>query len=351
MVKTPNLEILLDFAFEKDIANINNIFQNVLLELKDYLDLSPILQNVRILYNRTKAKENLKISNIGVNRYFESGILIIKIFENYKQFLPIILLREAYNCFIPKSIQENEDIQFIINQIIIKDLSKLPSISAWKSLINEQIVDYDLLTTQLNKLDKFLKLPEAIQFIFEFMHKNVPLIEEGMEDIYYKIFTEYAFKTSKSIYDDDIIETLRVFIRIFYDKEGYRYLYDYQNFFDKMKTIGIIKSDLSKRKFTENMKWINKFSYISPSYQINWQAMNIITIIFFFKFNPLLEKGKISKFLEYIPFLKGVTVYVEGSKEGAPLSRLNIKEAREYINEENIVFEESVQCAKGVCDL
>ena len=93
-------------------------------------------------------------------------------FENYKKFLPIILLREAYNCFIPELIKENENIQFIINQIIVKNFAKLHGISDWKSLINSHIVDYDLLITQLNKLDKFLKLPGAVQFIFKFIPES-----------------------------------------------------------------------------------------------------------------------------------------------------------------------------------
>ncbi len=300
-----NLKILEDFSFENDIDNLDNIFQIILIELKNYLVLNPILENVKFLYKSPKESENLRknIFNIGVDRHFESGILVIEVFENYIQFLPIILLREIYNSFIPEAIKENEDIQFIINQIVLKDLSKLRKISEWKSLLNKNVVTYELLVSQLNKLDKFLKLPGAIQFIFEFMRRNVPLIEEGMEDIYYKIFKEYAFKTSKSINDDDIIETLRVLINIFYDTEGYKYLYDYQNLFDEMKSNGIIQSELSKRKFTENMKWINNFSYISPSYQINWQALNLVTVIFNFKFNPFLEKIKIFKFIEQSPFL------------------------------------------------
>ena len=308
MLKLPNLNILEEFSFEKDIGNVNNIFQNLIIEIQNYLELNPILQYVKIIYKRTEKIEsqNPLFYNIGVKRYFENKILVIEIFDNYKQFLPVILLREIYNCFVPEVIKENENIQIIINQIVLKDLTKLQKISEWKSLINECIVNYDLLITQLNKLDKFLKLPGAIQIIFEFIRRNIPLIEEGMEDIYYKIFKEYAFKTSKSINDDDIIETLRVLIQIFYDKEGYKYLYDYLNFFEDMKTKGIIQSELSKRKFTENMKWINKFSYISPSYQINWSAMNLVNIIFNFKFNPLLEKKKISKFIKQLPFLIGL---------------------------------------------
>lgn len=309
MLKAPNLKILEEFVFEKDIGNLDSIFQTILIEIKNYLEINPILQKVKILFIRTEKKNNIntQIFNIGVNKYLKDSFLVIEIFENYKQFLPIILLREAYNCFIPESINENENIQFIINQIILKNFAKLNEISDWQSLIDSYIVDYNLLLTQLNKLDKFLKLPGAVQFIFKFIHRNIPLIEEGMEDIYYKIFKEYAFKTSKSINDDDIIETLRILISIFYRAKIYKYLYDYQDLFEEMKKIGVIKSNQSKRKFIENMKWINKFSYISPSYQINWLAINVITGIFNFKFNPLLGKKEIIKFIEQLHFLTSPT--------------------------------------------
>jgi len=92
MLNSPNLKILEDFSFEKDIDNLDNIFQNVLIELKNYLVLNPILQNIKFLYKSSKESENLRnnIFNIGVNRHFESGILVIEVFENYRQFLPIV---------------------------------------------------------------------------------------------------------------------------------------------------------------------------------------------------------------------------------------------------------------------
>jgi ribonucleoside-diphosphate reductase alpha chain len=56
--------------------------------------------------------------------------------------------------------------------------------------------------------------------------------------------------------------------------------------------------------------------------------------------------------LEYIRDTKGVTVYVEGSKEDAPLNRLSVKEARKYLEQ----AEESDECLSqgcrgGACDL
>jgi ribonucleoside-diphosphate reductase alpha chain len=58
--------------------------------------------------------------------------------------------------------------------------------------------------------------------------------------------------------------------------------------------------------------------------------------------------------LEYIRDLKGVTVYVDGSREGQILNSLSDEEVREYIktgDSTNTVGEESVRCNTGTCEL
>jgi ribonucleoside-diphosphate reductase alpha chain len=58
--------------------------------------------------------------------------------------------------------------------------------------------------------------------------------------------------------------------------------------------------------------------------------------------------------LNYIPSLKGVTVYVDGSRGEQPLKSLTDEEVIEYINKENYsssVEEETVQCPNGKCEL
>ena len=56
--------------------------------------------------------------------------------------------------------------------------------------------------------------------------------------------------------------------------------------------------------------------------------------------------------LEYIHDLKGVTVYVDGSREGQILNTLTEQEARTYIEEStSIADENSVQCASGKCEI
>jgi len=56
--------------------------------------------------------------------------------------------------------------------------------------------------------------------------------------------------------------------------------------------------------------------------------------------------------LEYIHDLKGVTVYVDGSREGQILTLVSEEEVKEYLNRnQRVMSAEAVQCATGMCDL
>ena len=58
--------------------------------------------------------------------------------------------------------------------------------------------------------------------------------------------------------------------------------------------------------------------------------------------------------LEYIYDLKGVTVYVDGSRQGQILNKITEKEAREFIKEgkmDHNADKETVACATGSCEI
>jgi len=55
--------------------------------------------------------------------------------------------------------------------------------------------------------------------------------------------------------------------------------------------------------------------------------------------------------LEYIRDLKGVTVYVDGSREGQILNSIPEEEVRDYLKENESVAPEAMECAAGTCDI
>ncbi|RLG71215.1 MAG: hypothetical protein DRO11_04940 [Methanobacteriota archaeon] len=55
--------------------------------------------------------------------------------------------------------------------------------------------------------------------------------------------------------------------------------------------------------------------------------------------------------LEYIRDLKGVTAYVDGSREGQILNRIPEGEVREYLEQNDSASPEAIECATGACDI
>jgi hypothetical protein len=59
--------------------------------------------------------------------------------------------------------------------------------------------------------------------------------------------------------------------------------------------------------------------------------------------------------LEYVRDLKGVTVYVDGSREGQILNKVSDEEVRIYLDAGKLEItdagEESVMCATGSCEI
>ena len=295
-------------------AIINQIFQDLLNELKIFLNLEVIHSNINIIYTNDNFNIELNRRNVldlGVKRFFKNNTHFIKIYNYYKRFLPFILMREAYYCFIPDNLKENEGIKIIINQIVEIDLQKSELINEWKTLIREYIIDYDYLSAEFSGLEKFLRLKgvnsedHPIKLFYNYIRKNVLIINEETWNLYDNIFKKFILKTSKSLYNDEMIETIRVLIKMFYKVRSYKALLDYQNYFKEFIQNEEIQTNLSLRKFSNNLKWINMFSYIAPSYLTNWTIINTGVFLCKLTFSPHLEKKKIDIIMEELPFFWG----------------------------------------------
>ncbi|GAH80429.1 unnamed protein product, partial [marine sediment metagenome] len=59
------------------------------------------------------------------------------------------------------------------------------------------------------------KLDSPFKFFFKYIRKNIKIINEKKDDFYDTIFKDYLLISSKTLYDDDIIETIRVLFKIF----------------------------------------------------------------------------------------------------------------------------------------
>ncbi|MFX1494044.1 MAG: hypothetical protein ACFFBZ_07160 [Promethearchaeota archaeon] len=294
----------------KGLDQIENVFNNLISEILDFLKLKPLYENIfleLIIEEKSKNGEYTQNLDFGVERIVQNEDLTIKVYQTYNKFLPFILLREAYYCFIPK--ESSKLVRICINQIVENDLSKLSYFKEWNNLMRDSLVNKDFLNLQLDKLKKFFKIKakepfeNTIQFFFKEIRENILLShDDSISRLYDLIFERYAYKTSKSLFNQEIIKTLRAIIYLFYKEKSYLNLSDYQNLFKKFKENQEITTDLSLRKFSENLQWINKCSSIAPSYNISFSAIDLCPIISLIKFNPLLGKDKVKALLEELPF-------------------------------------------------
>jgi len=230
-MKNLNFDRLIKSSIDDIIKHLNSIFKDLIQEIELYLNLEVINSNFKMIYNdqntqSTNSKE--KFYDIGVERTEYNNFVNITIFSNYKKYIKEILLREAYRFFIPESLKEDETIHIFITQRIISDLKKLPSIKDWESLIKKKTINYEFKIAEFDRLEKFLKQDSTelydspFQFFFKFVRKNLQLIGEDSENFYEKLFEEYTIKASKTLLNDDIVETLRILIFLFYETKQYK---------------------------------------------------------------------------------------------------------------------------------
>jgi len=310
-----------DFQIQDDSSliddNLDSILQNLFIKIKSYLDIPPFIMKIQVKILHEKYSENMEskdIFNIGVNRYKENDILTVFLYEDFIEFRMFILLREIYNCFIDDKLKNNEYIQIMVNQIILNHLNKSPLLNDWIRLIRNNIEDYDFLSEGINRLfgfdrlGKLLKfnslklLYDPIQFFFRYLRNYTSLISEKIDNLPNIIFEEFSNYVTQSLNNDEMVETIRCIIEIFYIVQNYDNLRTYQKYFKDFKESSEIKTSLSLNKFIKNMDWIKKHSYIAPSYQLNWKAINAPLLSIFLKFNPILNIQQIYKIIAQFPF-------------------------------------------------
>lgn len=308
-MKKLNVDFLIEISIENLIRNINNIFNDLILEVKSYLNLDLLNKNLEWVPDFEASEYTESFFDIGIKKNHQNGLISICIYKSYLKFTPVLLLREAYKCFIPYELQENEIINIFINQKVEIDLQRLPNIKEWSALFKEKTISYEFLSAEFDRLDKFLKRESTIsvespfQYFFQFIRRNVQIMGEQKEHFYDAFYRDYVSRFSKSLYADDMIETLRVIVEIFYKTKRYTALLNYQDYFKKFKKEKVLVTELSLRNFTANMTWIKKYSDIAPSYQINWVALNLIPILINLEFNPSLKKKDINLILKEFPFI------------------------------------------------
>ncbi|TFF97044.1 MAG: hypothetical protein EU547_05425 [Promethearchaeota archaeon] len=310
MGKKPNFSVLMEMNIYDNKIRLNEIFQVILNDLISYLNLELVNKKFKILIIDEIRNIDLdtRLFNNGINTYIEKGVFQIELFQYYKKFFPYFLLKSAYKMFVLDNLKNQIIIDFALNQIVSFDLRGFESNIEWikftedKSKIKDQ--------SEQSRFNQYIKLKvrepskTPIIFFFKFIRRNENLIfENDLQMFVYDLFDKFKLYSSKNFLNDEITETLRILIKIFYNVENIDTLKEYYEYFSKFKAQNLINTDLTFRSFRKNLRWTDKFGYIAPTYYVDWKTLDQLILVCHLKFNPLLEKELVDKVIKKMPFL------------------------------------------------
>lgn len=303
-----------------DGDSLETQFRRIRAKLSESLLLEPLLSQVRI----ETIEENIPVTDIfslGVRRSIDDSSIHLTISEHYESFLPFILLREAYYCFVPPHLLSQKRIKIFVNQFVEIALSSHPASDTWRGQVRKHTVDNDY-WERYERLEKFFKsYPNTtegpIGFFFRYIRQNLSVLERK-EILYDDLFRAFISSHAHTIYSDEIVETIRVFTKLFYKLQVYTSLSEYAQNLAELKEQGEISTDLSPWKFKKHMRWLKRSSYIAPNYYIFAKRLGINPNLIFIRFHPYYssQKNLTNLLLRHFPFL----TYVRTEYDGFALS-------------------------------
>jgi len=285
------------------------IFDMFISQISTNLNLPPLIEMVTVAIGTEEEFEPQLVSPRGLVRLEKTNdkSIILRVSPNYPEFIPFLLLREAYLCFLNDSLRDNVQILFLIYMLIELDLPRAKSIEDWKEQIRKIDAFSPYLSYQFetgNRLFQF-KFPNSeksiISILFHYFRNLNIDIPQGY---FYPHLTRIYINVLKQAYqeNEDLLETIRILDIIFNEVKSYRALLDYREYFKQFKEDGKLKTSLSLRKFIANLRWISRYSFCSPIYLLDWNTIGLSFFYFHVRFHPRLPWYKIKMFLGNLPF-------------------------------------------------
>ena len=194
-----NVKFLINTSIESILSNLNTIFENLLQEIKSYLNLDLKYSKIKIVYHEENiSSDNLNqdIFKVGLIKTQKNNSLSVFISRTYRKFVRMILLREAYKFFIPRGLQDNRIINIFINQKVEIDLQK-------SEFIEEHVVQKRKSFPEVwNKMRKLLE--QADEIIAQAENDAHNIIKKGEKEadnikniVLYKNNQEASLKKNK----------------------------------------------------------------------------------------------------------------------------------------------------------
>ncbi|MHA1454786.1 MAG: hypothetical protein ACTSR5_02210 [Promethearchaeota archaeon] len=286
-----DLNLLESLSNGDNLEKVQDIFNSLMLNIEEKLGSKPDETEIKITI-LDKETRNL---DLNLNDPFEFGVKRSEddqseISFTCLKFIPQILLRECYKSFIVPKNRKSIQVQFIVYMIIEFELETLKNITEWKKFIRS----YEDYGSNLADND------DKVIFLFQLINSlDSDLLTNKIFD---RLVIEFMNRIKLYLQDDDILETIKILKEIFFSVKNYRALLDYQDYFKKFKESGFIKTNLSLRKFTSNVRWLNKHSFCAPDYHLDWFTINMAIYIIYIRFHPNCRWRNINVFMRKLPF-------------------------------------------------
>jgi len=300
-----DLNLLDSLSNGENLEKLQEIFNSLLRNIEERLGSKPHGTNIKI---GIIDEEILNLSNpfeFGVKRLKDDQSEFYVLFKCIK-FIPQILLRECYNLFIIPKNRKSIQVQFVVYMIIESELETLNNNTEWKKIIRSYENFQSYFANDDDRYAKLLKLedPDTKENLLPIFFQLINSLEpDSLTDtIFDTIVIEFMKRIKLYLQDDDILETIKILKEIFFSVKNYRALLDYQDYFKKFKESGLIKTELSLRKFISNVRWLNKHTFCAPDYHLDWFTINIAIYIIYVKFHPFCRWRNIKLFMRNLPF-------------------------------------------------
>ena len=227
MSQLPDLDII-EKIFQ-DYKFANNIFRELLHQFQDYLKLKQISGEIQVIITDAPPDDSSDIFNFGILKEKFNDRLIIRKNQESLRFLPFIFVREILRCFMEKELRDNLSINLALNQMVMTILSKHPYINEWKSKIREEVEKISRIyagfnyLTNFDRLDRFFNVeifkfkPNPIHFFIKYLNEHPQLAKSKFNTFNYMFLKKYKEKMLNLMTNDNLVETLRIIILIFYN--------------------------------------------------------------------------------------------------------------------------------------
>ena len=325
LIKPENFPNLRYLSSETSIEDINDMFNGFLRNLRFFLGINPINVKAEILFPDDSSEDQIDIReepfSIGAKTKIntESSSVTIEITPKGRGILPIILIREAYRCFVPDPLTEYHGINIILYHLSTIELEGLQLHSEyeqiatkWAHLIKDKI-DEDYREAGFSSISQYFKInnylnADKVQYFFYYIRENQDVIlRASHKGFFNSLFNSYRKESGEVLRNEDAVEVIRISKDMFYTVKKYSLIAPYDKLINKF--IGKSKkyeldTYLNIKEYINKMEELLVYTEFAPTFQTIYSYFDMVVYPIYLRFNPILKKRDIDQVLQYWPFMR-----------------------------------------------